>query len=79
MYATLALAERRVGLAVMLLFSLGAASVPALHMSGAGMVGGRIAGSSDMLFWAWTLIALGATGLVSAVLAARGLWRSRTA
>ena len=77
LYATLALNERRAGLAVMLLFSLGAAAVPALHMGGAGMVGGRIAGTSGMLFWAWTLIALGATGLVSAALAARGLWKLR--
>jgi hypothetical protein len=78
LYATLVLAERRAGLAVMLLFSLGAAAVPALHMGGAGMMGGRIAGSSGTLFWAWTLIALGATGLVSAGLSARALWRLRS-
>lgn len=77
LYAVLVLAERRAGLAVILLFSLGAAAVPVLHMSGTGMVGGRIAGTSGMLFWAWTLIALGATGLVSAVLAGRELLRSR--
>lgn len=77
LYTTLMLAERRWGLAIMLLFSIGAAGVPALHMSGAGIVGGRIAGSSGMFFWVWTLIGLGATGLVSAVLSARGLWSLR--
>ena len=63
----------------MLLFSMGAAAVPLLHMTGAGMVGGRIAGTSGMFFSAWTLIALGASGLVSAALSARELLRPRSA
>lgn len=73
LYTTLMLAERRAGLAILLLFSIGAAAVPALHMSGAGMVGGRIAGTSGMFLWTWTLIAMGVTGLLSAILAAGAL------
>lgn len=73
LYAVVALSERRVGLALMLLLSLGAAAVPALHMAGTGMVGGRIAGTSGMFFWAWTMIAMGATGLVASALTAQRL------
>ncbi len=44
-------------------------------MQGAGLVGGRIApNSSGALFWVWTNIALGASGMLSFVLSARGLW-----
>lgn len=74
LYATLMLAERRTGLVILLLFSIGAAGLPLLHMTGAGLTGGRIANSSGIFFWVWTLIALGATGLVSAALSAQGLW-----
>jgi hypothetical protein len=79
LYATLALGAGRARLAVMLLFSMGAAVVPLLHMSGGGMVGGRLAGTSGLFFWAWTLIALGAAGLVSAALSVRALLRPRFA
>ena len=74
LFATLVLAERRSGLIIILLFSVGAAAMPLVHMRGAGLVGGRIANSSGVFFWVWTLIALGTTGLVSIVLAARELW-----
>lgn len=77
LYATLALAERRSGLVIILLFSIGAAGITALHMSGAGLTGGRIAGSSGVFLWVWTLITLGATGIVSAVLSVHGLWGLR--
>jgi hypothetical protein len=77
LYATLVLVERRSGLAIILLFSIGAAGVPLIHMKGAGLIGGSIAGSSGVFLWVWTLIALGATGLVSTLLAARELWRVR--
>ena len=79
LFATLVIAGTRSGLAIMLIMSIGAAAVPAIHMTGAGMAGGRIANTSGVFFWAWTLIALGATGLVSAVLAASELWRLRRA
>lgn len=74
--ATLMLAGRRSGYAISLLASIGASAVPYLHMTGAGLVGGRIANSSGVFFWVWTLMALGVTAIVSAVLSARGLWRT---
>jgi hypothetical protein len=74
LYGTLALAGRRSGLVIVLIGSVLAAGVPVLHMQGAGLVGGRIADTSGKLFWVWTLIALGASGLLSTVFAARALW-----
>ena len=79
LHATITSSDRPIGLGIMLLFSLGAAAVPALHMTGPGMAGGRIHGSSGAFFWVWMLIALGATGLVSAALSAQALWRLRRA
>ena len=76
--ATLVFAERRWGLVVVLVGALLASGVPVLHMQGTGFVGGRIAAnSSGSLFWVWTLIALGASGMVSVVLAVHGLWSMR--
>lgn len=74
LFATLMLAERRWAHAIILVLSLGAAAVPYLHMTGSGLVGPRITGSGAVFFWVWTLMALGTTASVSAVLAARGLW-----
>lgn len=76
LYATLALAGQRRGYVILLLGSAFAALMPVVHLSGAG-VGGKIAASSGGLFFIWTLFALGATGLFSLVLSARGLWSLR--
>ena len=77
MYGTLALAGRRSGYVLMLLGALLGSVLPLAHMRGVGLVGGRIAGSSGILFFVWTLIALGVTSSVSVVLSARGLWSLR--
>ena len=74
---TLLLAERRSGYVIMLLGALLGVLVSIAHMRGAGLVGGRIAGSSGMLFWVWTLLALGVTSVFSVILSARGLWSLR--
>ena len=58
LYGTLALAERRSAYVIVLLFSALASGIPVLHMMGKGLVGGRIAGSSGVFFWVWTLFAL---------------------
>ncbi|MEA2561382.1 MAG: hypothetical protein QOH06_2886 [Acidobacteriota bacterium] len=81
LYGTLALAERRSGYIIMLLGSILGSGVPVLHMMGAGLVGGRIVGSSGIFFWVWTLFALGVTAVFSLILSARGLWslRAKTA
>jgi hypothetical protein len=76
--ATLVFGDRRWGLVIILLGAILASGVPVLHMQGAGLVGGRIAAnSSGALFWVWTLIALGASGMLSFVLSARALWSWR--
>lgn len=75
---TLVLAGRRSGYVITLLGSLLALFVPYLHMSGKGVgVASGIANSGGGFFFVWTLLALGALGLFSAVLAARGLWGLR--
>jgi hypothetical protein len=74
LYGALVLADRRSGHVIMLLGSLGALGVLVLHMSGAGLVGGRIANSSGIFLWVWTLLALGVTGAFSAILSVLGLW-----
>jgi hypothetical protein len=60
----------------MLLGSIGRLGVLVIHMRRAGLVGGRIANSSGVFFWVWTLIALGVTATFSIILSARGLWGS---
>jgi hypothetical protein len=75
--ATLVFAERRWGLVLVLLGAILASGVPVLHMSGRGWVLGRYATNANLLFWVWTNIALGASGLVSLVLAVRVLWSTR--
>jgi hypothetical protein len=59
----------------MLLGSLLGAGVPYIHMTGAGLAGGRIASYDGKLFFVWTLLTLGMTALLSLILSARGLWR----
>jgi hypothetical protein len=77
LYGTLVLAERRSGYVIMLLGSILGSGVPVLHMTGSGLVGGRIANSSGVFFWVWTLLALGVTAIFSAILSAHGLWSLR--
>jgi hypothetical protein len=72
---TLLLGERLWGHVIMLLGSIFGLGVLVIHMRGAGLVGGRIANSSGIFFWVWTLIALGVISTFSMILLARGLWR----
>jgi hypothetical protein len=74
---TLVYAERRSGYIIILILSLLTFGVPIIHMTGAGMAGGRIANSHGAFFFVWTLIVFGALALFSAVLAARELLRLR--
>jgi hypothetical protein len=70
---TLALAGRRSGYIIVLLGSILGCLMPLAHMRGAGLVGARVANSSGMFFFVWTLLALGITSVFSLVLSARGL------
>jgi hypothetical protein len=72
---TLILGDRRSGHIIMLVGGVFGLGVLILHMTGRGMIGGRIlANSSGAFFWVATLISLGVTSTFSAILAARGLW-----
>ena len=78
--ATLVFPERRLGLILILLGSILASGVPVLHMLGRGLVLGRYGytNANAMFFWVWTNIALGASGMLSVVLAVRALWALRS-
>ena len=76
---TLVFTESRWGLVIVLLGAILASGVPVLHMQGSGLVGGRIANGADTserFFWVWTNVALGASGMLSVVLAVRALWKT---
>src|SRR5688572_26397301 len=72
--ATLAFGIRRWGLVLSPLLAILASAVPVLDMQGRGLVGGGYTNTNAMFFWVWTNIALGASGMLSVVLAARALW-----
>ena len=74
LYGTTVLARRRSGYIIILLGSILGSGVPVVHMIGKGLVGGRIANSSGIHFWVWTLITLQVTAIFSLILSARGLW-----
>lgn len=77
LFGILVLSGRRSGYIIMLLGALLGTLMPLAHMRGAGFVGGRVAHTSGMFFWVWTLLALGVTALLSVFLSARELWRLR--
>lgn len=72
---TLLLAERRSGHIITLLGGILGVGVLLLHMQGSGLVGRRIAGTPGIFFWVWTLITLGVTSALSAIVSAQLLWR----
>ncbi len=76
---SLVLGGRRSGYVITLIGGIFGLAVLILHMTGrVGLVGGRIPTSSPgAFFWVWTLIALGVSSTISAILAARGLWSLR--
>lgn len=73
----LVLPERRVGQVLMLLGGIFAAAMPLMHMRGARYP--LIAAGEGGFFFVWTLIVVGATGALSAMLALRALWVGRRA
>lgn len=77
LYGTLAFTERRAGYVIILLFSLLGLFIPAIHMTGSGLAGSKIANSGGAFFFVWTLLAFGVTALCSLILAARRLWGLR--
>jgi hypothetical protein len=78
LYGTVPLAGRRSGYIITLLGAILGVGVLVLHMSKAGMVGGRIpVNSPGVFFWVWTLIAIGVSSSISLILSVRGLWSAR--
>lgn len=77
LYGATLLAGRRSGYIIMLLGAILGSGVPVVHMIGKGLVGGRIANSSGIHFWVWTLITLQVTAIFSLILSVRGLWSLR--
>jgi hypothetical protein len=75
---TLLLAGRRSGYVITLLGGLFSLVVPLAHMRGRGVgAASSLANTSGQLFFVWTLIAIGVTGLFSVILSARGWWSLR--
>ena len=75
LHGTLVPVGRRAGYIITFLGALLGLGVPVIHMKGAGgLIGGEIGKSGEAFFFVWTLLALGVTSALSAVLAARALW-----
>ena len=78
LYGTLVLAGRRSGYIIMLVIAIFGSGVPIIHLTGVGLVGGRIAvASGGALFWVWGNFALCVISLFSLILAVRCLWNPR--
>lgn len=71
LWATLVLARPRWRFAILFLGGLFAAVMPVMHLH---TMSGEFVASGGGFFTIWLLIALGVTGLFSAVLALRELW-----
>jgi hypothetical protein len=69
--------ERRLGQVLMLLGGIFATAMPLMHMRGARYP--VIAAGDGGFFFVWTLIVVGTTGALSAVLALHALWVGRRA
>ena len=68
LYGTLMLFERTSGYIIMLLGGLIAAGMIVVHSRG------YVVAHSGGFFFVWTMFALSATGWLTAILSARGLW-----
>lgn len=74
-YGALVLAGRRSGYIIMLIEALFGAGIPVIHLTGVGLVGGRIAvDAGGAFFWVWGNWALFIISVFALVLAARCLW-----
>lgn len=76
LYGTLIVSGRRSGYLLMILGSLIGLVIPAVHMTGTG-ISAPVLQSNGAYFFAWTLLALGASAAFTLVLAVRGLWGLR--
>ena len=77
LYGALALPGRRWGYVIILVASIPAMGVAVLHMTGRGLLGASRDGSAEEFFFVSTLFVLSGVAPLCALLAVRGLWRSR--
>jgi len=75
LYPLLALAGRKSGYVINLVFSLLAALMPILHMRGAGLLGHSRSTLEffPAFFWVWTTFAICVTGAIAFLLSVHGL------
>jgi hypothetical protein len=73
----LVLGDRRSGYIVTLIGGILGLGILLLHMSGRGLVGGRMANTSGQFFWVSTAITMGVSSAIAGILAVRGLWSFR--
>ena len=62
------------GYIILLVFAVLATGVPIIHMSGSGLVGPRVAGSSGVFLWVWSNFFLDVTEIFSAIVAMLEIW-----
>lgn len=75
LYGAVGLPERLAGYVILLLGGLASAALPVLHTG--RPLGERFAHLPGGFFFIWTLLMIGATGLVAFVLAAQAIWSRR--
>jgi hypothetical protein len=73
LYGAVGLRERLAGYIILLLGGLGSAALPVLHTMGRPL-GERFAQLPGGFFFIWTLLTVGATGLVAFVLSVQAIW-----
>lgn len=79
-YGALALAGRRSGYIIMLIEAIIGSGIPIIHLTGVGLVGGRIAvDAGGAFFWVWGNWALFVVSFFALALAVRCLWDPRWA
>ncbi len=76
LYGAVGLPERLAGYIILLLGGLASAALPGVHTMGRPL-GERFAQLSGGFFFIWTLLTMGATGLVAFVLSVQAIWSLR--
>ncbi|MFN0181909.1 MAG: hypothetical protein ACKVZ0_24165 [Gemmatimonadales bacterium] len=76
LYGAVGLRERLAGLVILLLGGLASAAMPVVHTMGRPL-GERFAQQPGGFFFIWTLLTIGATGLVAFVLSVQAMWGLR--
>ena len=76
LYGAVGLRERLAGYIILLLGGLASAAMPVVHTMGRPL-GERVAQLPGGFFFIWTLLTMGATGLVAFVLSVQAIWSLR--